>query len=278
MPQADTIYSDTTTLPFYQLTEPYPQPTEADVDLGIPLDSLFRPVDASDTVYRTSLFTGHSLTPHHSTLQQRPATAAPAWIFIVATAICAIIYLYYRNHKLNLRDMLKSTIDGTSPEKQIRGAAQGLALLPIALLLAATLGMVVWYMALQSTGPLGYLLTTLALTLAYLLRNGLLSTLAAVFDKRHTMSSYITSNYVYHLLLTTVVAPLTFALAYIQGAADGIATSIGILTALVYLMRLLHGAKLFLTKSSTFSFFLFYYLCTIEMIPLLAALKWIISQ
>lgn len=278
MPQADTIHIDTAALPFYQLCEPYSQPVESEVNLGIPLDSLFRPCDAPDTVYRATLFTGHKLAPQHSGLQERPPMATPAWVFVVLVALCALLCIYFRNHKLKLSEMLKSTVDGTSPDRLMRGSVQGIAFLPIALVLAAALGMVIWTMAMQSTGPAGYLLLTLAITVAYLLRNGILAALASVFDRSQAMGCYITGNYVYHLLLATAVTPLLFLLAYIPSAANVTAIAIGSLTALIFFMRFLNGTKLFLTKTKTFSFFLFYYLCTVEMIPLLVALKWFISQ
>lgn len=276
MPQADTIQADSLAQPFYQIGEPYSQTADAELNVGIPLDSLFRPCDVTDTVYRTTLFTGHRLAPQHTVLQQRPTSAMPAWVFVVIVAICALLCLYYRNHKLHLGEMLKSIVDGIQPDRLVRGSVQGIAFLPIVLLLAAALALAVWRMALMDSGVGGYLLLTLAVAAAYLLRNGALSALAAVFDKGQTMSAYITGNYVYHLLLTTAVAPLLFALVYIPGAAGGVAIAIAVLTALVFVIRFLRGAKLFLTISKGFSFFLFYYLCTIEMTPLLVALKWFI--
>ena len=278
MQQADTIHIDTAALPFYQLSEPYEQPVVDEVNVGIPLDSIFRPCDAADTVYRPTLFTGHKLAPQHSGLQQRTPAAMPAWIFIVIVGLCAMLCIYYRLHKLKLSEMLKSTVDGSSPDRLMRGSVQGVAYLPTPFMLSASLGMAIWITAMQSTGPLGYFLLMLALTAAYMLRNGALVALAAVFDQQQAMDNYIISNYVYHLLLATLATPMLFVLAYIPGASTAALIAIGGLTALEFIMRFLNGAKLFLTKTKNFSFFLFYYLCTVEMIPLLVALKWIISQ
>ena len=278
MQQADTIHIDTAALPFYQLSEPYEQPVVDEVNVGIPLDSIFRPCDAPDTVYRQTLFTGHKLAPQHSGLQQRSPIAVPAWIFVVIVALCAILCLYYRNHKLKLSEMLKSAIEGSSPERLMRGSVQGVAYLPTPFLLSAVLGLAIWMMALQSTGAWSFFVLTLALTAAYMLRNGVLMALSTVFDQNQAMDNYITANYVYHLLLATLATPMLFVLAYIPGASTAALIAIGGLTALEFIMRFLNGAKLFLTKTKNFSFFLFYYLCTVEMIPLLVALKWIISQ
>ena len=276
MPQADTITFNE--LPFYQLAEPYPTPEEAETNTGIPLDSIFRPCDAPDTVYRRTLFTGHKLSPQHSGLQERPQLTAPGWVFVSLVLICALLRFYFSSHKLKLSELTKNTVENGSPDKAIRGQIQGVAFLPIVVLLTSALGTTIWFMAMRQTGIVGYLLLVLALTAAYLLRNGALGGLAAVFDQEQAMSAYITGNYVYHLLLTIVLTPMLFALVYIPGIATGMTIAIGSVTALTFLIRLIRGIKLFLTNSKTFSLFLFYYLCIVEIVPYLIALRWIISQ
>ena len=276
MPQADTINNDSSVLPFYQLTEPFQQTEMVDVNVGIPLDSLFRPCDTPDTVFRTTLFTGHKLTPQHAMPLERPSMGMPAWIFAVIMALCVLLSIYYRSKKLNLLPILKYTVENGAPERAVRGNVKGLALLPIALFLSAALSITVWTMAMQKTGPAGCLSLSLAIAMAYLIRNGMLRLLAATFNSKQAMNTYITCNYIYHLLLTTALTPLLFVLIYIPGAANITAYIIGGLTAFVFLIRILHGSKLFLTNSKGSSFFLFYYLCTIELAPPLIALKWLI--
>lgn len=280
MPEADTIFHDTTAipLPFYSVNEPYELPEAAEANVGIPLDSIFRPCDTQDTVYRRSLFTNHKLVPQHNTLQERPPQDTPAWVFGIIVLLCGLTCIYYRNHKLKLADLLKGTFESGSPDKTIRGLIHGIALLLTVLLLSSALGMTIWFMALRSTGIVGYLLLVLAITAAYMLRNGLLSSLADVFNQKQAMNSYIIGNYAYHLLLATAIIPLLFALVYVPGIANVMAIIIGSLTALVFLIRLVRGIKLFLTNSKSFSLFLFYYLCIVEIVPFLIALKVFIAQ
>lgn len=278
MLQADTIHNDTLALPFYMIGEAYAQPENNEVNVGIPVDSLFRPCDAPDTVFRTTLFTGHKLVPQHDILTERPVTAPPSWVFAVMVGICAFLYIFYHNHKLRISELLRSTVDGTSPERVMHTNVQGLAFLPIALLLSCALAMTLWIAAMRPAGFVGYLLMTVVIAVAYLLRNGVLTLLASVFDGRQTMDTYIVGNYGYHLLLSTITAPLLFAIAYIPNATDVVSIAIAVLTGVVFVMRFINGCKLFLTKSKNFSFFLFYYLCIIETIPLLVVLRWIISQ
>lgn len=278
MPTADTIATDTLALPFYMQHEPYHVDTAREVNTGIPLDSIFRPCDAPDTVYRQTMFIGHKLVPSHQALQERTDTAAPVWVFAAIVLLCTALCLYYRIHKLKISELTKSLFDSHATGRTMRSNMQGAVLLPIALILCASISLAIWHMALQHNNPLICLLLALGLALGYLLRNALLSALATVFDRRETMSTYINGNYIYHLLLATVITPMLFILVYLPGVAQTTAAVMGGLAALTFILRFFRGAKLFLTISKGFNLFLFYYLCTVELIPLLVALKWIISQ
>lgn len=278
MPDTDTILTDTLSLPFYLQTDAYNVPTDVEVNTGIPLDSIFRPYEAADTVYRQTMFIGHKLAPSHKELQQRSDTVAPGWLFAVIVLLCASLCLYYRVHKLKISEISKSLFDSHAASRTVRGNLQGATLLPIALLLCSALAVAIWWVAMRHTAPWVCFVLAPALTLGYMLRNALLSGLATIFDRNDTMTAYINGNYIYHLLLATVVTPLLFLLVYLPGATQIIIGVIAGLTALTFVLRFLRGCKLFLTFSKGFSFFLFYYLCTVELIPLLVALKWIISQ
>ena len=261
-------------LPFYQVDEAYVTTEVAEVNTGIPIDSIFTHSHSTDTVYRTTLFTGHRLEPQHTELQAREQTGQAIWVFPVLVALCALICIYYRNHKLHLKEMLKSIVDGNTLDKTVRNTVHGIAFLPIVLLLAGTLAMAIWGIAMSRTGIAGYLQLTLAIAAAYMLRNGVLTALGTIFDRSQSMSAYITCNYGYHLLLASLLAPLLFAQAYIPGAANTVTFIIGGIVILIFILRFLKGAKLFLTISKGFSFFLFYYLCTVEMLPFLVMAKW----
>lgn len=278
MPAADTILTDSMPLPFYLQHDAYPIPVENEVNTGIPLDSIFRPCDAPDTVYRQTMFIGHKLVPQHNTLQERSYDTAPVWLFAIIVLLCTSLCLYYRLHKIKIGVLAKSLFDSHATSRAMRGNLQGATLLPIALTLCASISLIIWRVAMQHTALWVWLLMSLGLTVGYLLRNALLSWLSNVFDRHEAMSTYINGNYIYHLLLATVITPMLFLMVYLPGATWVIVSIMGGLTALTFILRFLRGSKLFLTFSKGTSFFLFYYLCTVELIPLLIALKWIISQ
>ena len=278
MPPTDTTYSDIATLPFYQISDPYALPKADEVNTGVPLDSIFRPCDSVETVHRQSLFTGHKLAPQHSTLQERHVNYAPAWLFAVIIGLCIALCVFYRSRKMSVQELFKSVFANHITEIMSHGNMQGMAMLSIVLFLSSALGLTVWHLAMRHTGVVGYFGIVAALTIAYLLRNGVLSALAAVFDSSQAMTTYQRGNFLYHLLLATAVTPLLFLLIYLPGADTVTAIIIGVLTAVVFLIRMVRGSKLFLTNTKGHSFFLFYYLCTVEIVPYLVAIWWIISQ
>lgn len=265
-------------LPFYQWHTAYPMPN-VDTCTGVPLDSIFKPYSADSVTVRPTLFTGHTLAPQHSEPTARQEVAAPWWVFAVAVLLCALLCLFYRTRKINIGELLKSTIDSHGAERLLRSLSlrSASSLVPVALILTAALALTAWNVAMLHTGLKGYLLLAAALAAGYMLRNGVLMLLASVFDRKQAMAAYISGNYLFHLLLATAVTPLLFVVVYIPAVSNAAVWAIGVLTALVFILRFFRGVQLFLTKTKSFSLFLFYYLCTVEMIPPLVLLKWFIS-
>ena len=276
MPTADSIL---TAEPFYLWDEPYPMPAQEEVNVGIPLDSIFPPREAQPLVQRPSLFTHTTLPVTNDGLQERPATAPAAWLFGLLVLLCGCLILYYKNHKLNVVDLLNSAVDRRAMDRLVRGNnLNTVRLVPMGLLAAAALSTSIYLMAMSHTGVTGWLLLTGGLIAAYLLRNGVIALLGSIFEDSDATTAYITSNFMYHLLLATATVPLLFLQTYMPGGRDVLFYIIAGLTALCLLVRLFRGLKLFLTLSRSHSFYLFYYLCTVETIPLLVLIKWFFAQ
>lgn len=276
MPDADTLIHQQ---PFY-LWDTLVVPVEVtDPDLGIPLDSIFKPVDMSEPQLHKSLFTHHGMPVQHNELQQRHDAVAPAWMFLLLMMLTVAVFLYHNFRKIKAGELLKATIDRRAMDRLVRecNLTRPALLTPICLLLAATLGLVVYTAAMKHMGIGVYLAVAAALAAGYLLRNAILRLLGNVFDSKEAVVAYITNNYLYHLVLTTALVPLLFLMTYLPWGSDiALYTAIG-LTAFTLLARMIRGGNLFLTISKGFRFYLFYYLCTIEIVPVLILIKWITS-
>ena len=271
--------------PFYQW-DSIPYPVEATApDAGIALGdtfSLFFLPDSGavhDTVVRPSLFTGHELSVTHDTIQPRTDTTTPLWPFGILLALALLTTLYYRIRKLKFTNLMASLVDSRAMDRTLRESnlTSRIRYVSIGLLTVASLMMAVHQTAMAKTGIVGYLVMTAAVTAAYLLRNGLLRLLAVIFDNRAAIDSYTISNYLYHLALTTIILPLLLPLCYLPVGKDVLLYLLAGVVAVEFLMRLVRGMKLFLTQSSGPYIYLFYYLCIVEIVPILALLKWIIE-
>lgn len=284
MPVPDTI--DFSAYPFYQWDSLLAsQQEEATPDAGVAVADTFSlyflPADtvAVDTVVRPSLFKGHTFSAQHDTLLMRADTTASMWVFGVLVALFALTTLYFHTSKLRFGSLIPLLFDSRAMDRTLRNnnLNSRIRFVPMGVLMLACLMLAVHQTALVKTSIGGYLLLVVAVTALYLLRNGLLRLLALVFDNRAAIDVYITSNYLYHLTLASLILPLLFLLTYLPFGQNVTLAVLEVVVALELIIRLFRGMKLFLTQSSGPYVYLFYYLCIVEVTPVLVIIKWLIE-
>ena len=276
MPEYDSDTLNLTALPFWQwdITD---GPT-AETDMGIPFDSIHRPREVMDTVFRKSLFQRHSLQVQHTGTIARPDNSEPAWIFVALLLLTGLICLYYHLRKIKAVSLIKSLFDRRAMDRIVRDCNlnRSMMMLPMGLFLVAVVSLPIHRIAMAQTGLQGYLLLAVGLSLLYILRNGILRLLGNTFENRHGVSQYIINNYLYHLAEATVVIVILYPLFYLPGAQTTTLYILGGFLVIAFLLRIVEGVKVFLTHQNSSSFYLFYYLCIVELIPILIVIKWII--
>ena len=274
----DSITLDLSALPFseWPTTE---APSEA-TNTVITLDSILPPRELPDTIYRQSIFHRHTLQVQHQELQPRPEHHTAAWVFAMLILLSALLCIYYHLRKIKIKTLLHATIDRRALDRLIRDSNlnRTSVMLPMGMFICATLAMAVHLQAMRETGVGGYLLLSAGLMAAYILRNGLLRLLGNTFENKAAVDIYISSNYIFHLTEATLVCVLLYPLAYLPGGGNAMLVTIAVVLGIGLLMRFLRGMKLFLTLSSGPSFYLFYYLCTVEIVPALVLIKLVITQ
>lgn len=276
MPENTNDTLDLTTLPFWQWdTQENPA---AEVDMGIPFDSIHRPREVMDTIYRQSMFKKHSLQVSHNTLQPRENSATPTWIFIVLLLIVGLQCLYFRVRKLKVTNLLKAAGDMRALDRMKRDSNlnHNYLWIPMGLMMTAPIVLLLQSMLLPDTGFLVNLLLVATADLLYILRNWLLRLLGNTFENKQGVSLFINSNYVYHQIEGIVIVTLLFPFFYLPGARMIMFYIIVGFLAIAFVVRFLRGMKVFLTLTNNSSFYLFYYLCIVELIPILVLIKWII--
>lgn len=246
---------------------------------GIPFDSIHPLRELPDTVFRESLVVGHKLPPHHDNLVVRPDTAVPTWNFVILLLIISLSSLYMKLRKIKFIALLKAAVDLRAMDRLVRDCnlKRNTLMLPMGLLLVASVSMVIHASVFAQSGILGYLATFGLLGLLYILRNLLLRMLGNTFDNKKGISLYITCNYIHNLLEGLLVTVLLLPFLYFPGAQMTMTYIISIALAIIFLWRFARGVKVFLTNQNHSSFYLFYYLCIVEAIPILAIIKWLLS-
>ena len=276
MPEYTSDTLDLTALPFWQWG--INDGPSADIDMGIPFDSIHRPREVMDTMFRKSLFQRHSLQVQHRETLARPDNSEPVWIFATLLILSGLICLYFHLRKINFIDLLRTLVDRRAMDRVVRDCNlnRTAIMLPMGLLLVLALCLPVHHLAMPQTGPGGYLLLSAGVGLLYILRNAILRLLGNTFESRPSVNLYITNNYFFHLVEATVITVMLLPLFYMPGAQTTMQYVVGGFVAVAFVMRLGRGIKVFLTLPNSSSFYLFYYLCIVELIPILALIKWII--
>ena len=277
MPEYPSDTLELTALPFWQ----WPEDTETTaVETGLLFDVVGQQHEAKDTVFRKSIFHNHSLQLHHEQAVERVDSAEPAWVFISLLMLTGLVCIYFRRRKIRVVELVKSLVNRRAMDRIVRDCNlnRSLTMLPMGLLLTTAVAFPIHRMALAQTGRWGFLLVAAALGLLYILRNGLFRLLGNIFENKAAVNLYITNNYLYHLGEAAVVCVMLYHFCYLPGAREAMLYLMGGFLALAFVSRFVRGVKVFLTLSNACGFYLFYYLCIVEIIPLLVVLKWFIAQ
>ncbi|MBR1850281.1 MAG: DUF4271 domain-containing protein [Bacteroidales bacterium] len=233
-------------------------------------------------VQRESLFRNHSLQPTHTALVPRADSAPSPWFFgMLIFATMAVVY-YLRTYRIRYSDLLHACVDRPALERLLRDSnlTRHRSLSIIIVMLGAVLALGLALAAGYSSGLDGLLVFLVAwagsVALMFL-RNGFARLMGNIFEDKEAVAAYISSNYMYYLVETSAAPLLLFAAAYSPGANDLFLIAAGILIAIFFGMRLFRGMRTILTFSKYAKFYLFYYLCIFEIVPLIVLIKTFIT-
>lgn len=265
-----------------QIPGPYvPPPDTVDTAIHVTCtyDTLF-PLPNADATPRKSLFTGHQLPVRHTVETAIHRQEVPGWFLGFIALSFMFICIYLRSKHLSLANVLYSAIDNRAMERILREYnlthTKALAIIAPIMLMPVTLvayrfllprGSNLWISISQ------YLLVYLACCLIYYLRNGIIRLFGNAFEDNEAIHMYLSSNYLYHLLYAVVTTPMAFFICYTDNMGEVfLKVLIGII-GLLFIMRVLRGMQLILTHAKTSKLYLFYYLCTLEIVPILILIK-----
>lgn len=281
MPESSADTLDLSLLPFWMWdTVNAGQPVEAESSLGITLDSLLPAREAQPALQRPSMFRHHALQVEHTEFGERLYTHEPAWVFVSLVVLTALLCLYYRIRKIRPLALMRAAVDDRALDRLVRDCNlnRGVVMVSMGLLLVGALALPIVRL-LEPFAPWWYYVAVAAGGgLLYVLRNGLMRWLGNVFERKQEVSLYITNNYIYHLLEASVLTAGLFLFIYLPTGSIALSLSLGVLLGVACVMRMIRGAKIILMHPNASDFYLFYYLCIVELIPALVPLRLFMSQ
>ena len=248
-------------------------------------DSVFVPQDHAEPVPRKSLFTHHLLPVRHTAEMTVGHGGTSGWYLGGIALSFLFLCLFLRVKQLRPLDLLQSLFSERTMARVLREAnlTRAAAQAPIALVALFPLCLVASCSLLPSRGVvwqgiLDFLLLYAAACVVYYLRNGIYRFVGEAFLNSEAMHLYLTSNYVYHLTYGVVATVLAFFVCYTGSLGNIFLCLLAGIVGILAVMRLIRGLQLILTHAKSPQLFLFYYLCTLEIVPLVVlahgAISW----
>lgn len=247
-------------------------------------DSLFSFVEPAPPTLRKSLFTHHQLAvqnSHEITIQHQ---GSPGWFFGFIVLSIFLIGIYLHQKQLKIVTLLQSAIDTRALDRMLRDTnlTHAVDQAPIALMMLLPVSLVCYFFFFPhniSTGlDIGqYLLLLLACYAVYFTRNGIFRIVGNAFDNQESMHMYLSNNYIFHLLYTIVASAFAFFVFYTDNVGKIFFYILAGIIGFLFVIRLFRGMQIILTLSKSQKFYLFYYLCILEIVPIVFITKAIIS-
>ncbi|MDY5968798.1 MAG: DUF4271 domain-containing protein [Bacteroidales bacterium] len=246
-------------------------------------DSVFAAHAVTEPVRHRSLFESHTLAPTHDVPLARPSYNAPGWIFCLLLVMAALISLYFNTYRLRLGNVIRSALQKREMEHFVRdnNFRRRASILPMLLLYSGSISLAACRFYPLPTNPwhgIGLYLGIFALLSVWLLfKNGLIRLLGNIFENDASAALYVANNYIYQLLASILTAPIVL-LSFFAPWQPATGSAILIAVATFFVIRTIRGMQLILTNAKNSQFYLFYYLCILEFVPLLVAWKTFISM
>lgn len=245
-------------------------------------DSMAAVAERADTVrIYESLFKGHGLQVEHLDAIIRKPVESYDWVFGFILALVVLIFVYLRNYRIPIAELAKAAFDSRVSERILRenNLSHKSSMIPIAAIYIGTLSLAGYYIIsrhvdfieMHDAALLGSVL--LSVTIVHLLQNAMTHLLGASFQCTESTQGYLTNNYLFRMLACIIVLPLLLMLFFAQTESNIFLYLVLAAGGVFFILRILRGAQIILTISNGSKFYLFYYLCTLELVPLLIIIK-----
>lgn len=245
-------------------------------------DSVFGIPDQSLLPCHKSLFSDHSMPVKHSEPLPRVQSDDGGYVFAVCILLVIAFLIFAILRKFQIKNVLAAAFSSRHTNILMRdsGLKNDFSMWPASLIYYSSVATAA-YVATSDIFDIHLfgmadLPILIGVTLLFIfLRHILTKLLGIASGEKDTVAMYTITGTFFQLAGATLVIPATIAARYADTSFVWFAAAIA---ALVFVLRLARGLSLVLSKSGGFKLYLFYYLCIIEIIPLLIFTKLIINN
>ena len=251
------------------------------------IDSILASYARTEPLVHPSLFAGHTLQVDSSFPQTYPhhEEHVPEWTFGIILLMAAAIGWFIKWYRLHFGELVQSVTSTSALGRLFRdhNFSNERSLLPMAIVYVAAMSLLTCYAAglYGTTLFSSNLLTNYLMVLGccagyYFVRNGLTLLFGIIFQNAWAAQVYVANAYLFNFLGTIALIPILLVGYY--GPLDPAASMTLFHIAagwvgLLFFLRLVRGMQLILTDAKSSKFYLFYYLCILEIVPILVAIK-----
>lgn len=253
------------------------EPPDTTLQILLCNDSVFAQYQGTPTVTRKSMFVTENKPQKETHPHIRPQQESMDWLFGVIILLLALTSIYINSHKFKIKDIFLSLFDSRTLDRVFRENNIRLSsLLPMSLIYIVSLCILAFQPLKNSLSiygdypkPLLFLIACLILAVLLLLKNGFINLLGNIFDKSDATQLYTSNSYIFNLVCGLLVTPLLLP-SFFAGQASQTFLIISVcVVAIMFIIRLFRGFQLILTNSNSSNLHLFYYLCILEITPII---------
>jgi hypothetical protein len=250
------------------------------------------PQQAKDTSAKTSqpeiiqppLFTGHALPLRHANTQPLNRMHQD-WEFFTLVFIVITFTMLKVLYNKNFRQILDAIFSVTLTNQMVRDEnvlvqrASTLLMLTFNLVAAVFLYQVSVYFDWTSdfigTGFSRFLIFAFGISSIYSLKFLVLKVVGLVFDLDKPVATYIFNIFLINNIMGVALIPMIIGIAYMPELYAGVLMKAALILVIMgFVYRLLRGIIIGISVKPLSVFYLFLYLCTLEIAPLLIISKW----
>ncbi len=240
-----------------------------------------------DTVQYIQLYKGHELKLVHSSPQHRE-NISPDWFFplvLIVFGVFAWIRMAYNKYFMQ---MIQAFLNSNLANQIVRDENIFVqrASIYLSIVFNLILALLIYLVSIHYQWNLGdigngfgrFMFFLIVVSVAYTIKFLILKICGWLFEQEREMATYIFNIFIINNILGMVLIPFVVILAYNESIAVSWVLSIPVvLIVLSFGWRLFRGVQIGLASPSFSPLYLFLYLCTLEIAPLLVLIRIIVS-